>query len=119
MPPTAEGWVPEHFYAEVLAVLRRQFLIERVLTETQATAAVGRHLPARVSATTSGGPYARRMWIRRAIAVVLLVVGGAWFFQGIGVIEGSFMTGEALWAMIGVVCVLAGIALMVIRPTRV
>ncbi len=35
VPPTAEGWVPEHFYAEVLAVLRRQFLIERVLTETQ------------------------------------------------------------------------------------
>jgi hypothetical protein len=59
------------------------------------------------------------MWIRRAIAVVLLVVGGVWFFQGIGVIEGSFMTGEALWAVIGVVFVVAGIALLVIRPTRV
>ena len=42
LPPDAEGWVPEHFYAEVLAVLRRQFLIERKLTESQATAAVGR-----------------------------------------------------------------------------
>ena len=59
------------------------------------------------------------MWIRRAIAVVLLVVGGVWFFQGIGVIEGSFMTGEALWAVIGVVLVVAGIALLVFRPTRV
>jgi hypothetical protein len=59
------------------------------------------------------------MWIRRAIAVVLLVVGGVWFFQGIGVIEGSFMTGEALWAVIGVVFVVAGIALLVVRPTRV
>jgi hypothetical protein len=59
------------------------------------------------------------MWIRRAIAVVLLVVGGVWFFQGIGLIEGSFMTGEALWAVIGVVCVVAGIALLVVRPTRV
>jgi hypothetical protein len=38
----AERWVPEHFYAEVLAVRRRQFLIERKLTESQATAAVNR-----------------------------------------------------------------------------
>ena len=59
------------------------------------------------------------MWVRRAIALVLLVVGGVWFFQGVGVIEGSFMTGEALWAVIGVACVAAGIALLVIRPTRV
>jgi predicted nucleic acid-binding protein len=34
--------VPEHFYAEVLGVLRRQFLIERTISEAQATAAVGR-----------------------------------------------------------------------------
>jgi hypothetical protein len=57
------------------------------------------------------------MWIRRAIAIVLLLVGAVWFFQGIGVIEGSFMTGEALWAVIGVVCLIAGAALLV-RPAR-
>ncbi|MDQ1431188.1 MAG: hypothetical protein QOF40_1790 [Actinomycetota bacterium] len=57
------------------------------------------------------------MWIRRVVAIVLLVVGAVWFFQGIGVIEGSFMTGEAIWAVIGVVCVLAGVALLV-RPAR-
>ena len=50
---------------------------------------------------------------------MLLVVGGVWFFQGVGVIEGSFMTGEALWAVIGAVCVVAGVALLVMRPTRV
>lgn len=38
----AEGWVPEHFYAEVLAVVRRQLLIGETITEAQATAAVGR-----------------------------------------------------------------------------
>ncbi|HEY3672314.1 MAG TPA: hypothetical protein VGN51_15365 [Acidimicrobiia bacterium] len=59
------------------------------------------------------------MWIRRAIAIALLLVGGVWFFQGIGVIEGSFMTGEALWAVIGLLCVAGGIALLVVRPTRV
>ena len=58
------------------------------------------------------------MWIRRAIAVALLVVGVVWFFQGVGVIEGSFMTGEALWAVIGVVCVVAGLALLLVRPSR-
>jgi hypothetical protein len=57
------------------------------------------------------------MWIRRAIAIVLLLVGAVWFFQGIGVIEGSFMTGEAVWAVIGVVCVIAGAALL-LRPAR-
>jgi hypothetical protein len=34
------------------------------------------------------------------------------------VIEGSFMTGEALWAVIGVVCVAAGIALLLVKPSR-
>jgi hypothetical protein len=58
------------------------------------------------------------VWIRRAIAIVLLVVGGVWFFQGVGVIEGSFMTGEALWAVIGVVCVAAGLALLLVKPSR-
>jgi hypothetical protein len=59
------------------------------------------------------------MWIRRVVAIVLIVVGGVWCLQGIGVIEGSFMTGEALWAVIGVVCVVAGIALLLVKPTRV
>lgn len=59
------------------------------------------------------------MWIRRTIAIVLLLVGGVWFLQGIGVLEGSFMTGEAVWAVIGAACALAGVALLVIRPRRV
>lgn len=42
IPPGAEGWVPEHFYAEVLAVVRRRMLIEKTITEVQATAAVDR-----------------------------------------------------------------------------
>ena len=41
LPADAEGWVPEHFYAEVLAVLRRQLLIDKI-TESQAAVAVGR-----------------------------------------------------------------------------
>lgn len=41
VPASSEGWVPEHFYAEVLAVLRRRWLEGR-LTESGATAAVTR-----------------------------------------------------------------------------
>ena len=58
------------------------------------------------------------MWIRRAIAVVLLAVGAVWFFQGVGVIAGSFMTGEAVWAVIGAACVVAGVALLLVKPSR-
>jgi hypothetical protein len=43
--------------------------------------------------------------------VVLLVVGAVWIGQGIGAIHGSFMTGEPLWAAIGAVCVVVGLAL--------
>ena len=68
---------------------------------------------------TRAGPSGRGGWVRRAIAIVLIVVGVVWFFQGVGVIEGSFMTGEALWAVIGTVCIVAGVALLVVRPTRV
>lgn len=42
IPAGSDGWVPEHFYAEVLAVLRRRWLVEGKLTESQATAAVSR-----------------------------------------------------------------------------
>ncbi len=61
--------------------------------------------------------YAHIMWIRRAIAIALILVGVVWFFQGVGVIEGSFMTGEAVWAVIGVGCVIVGGAIL-LRPAR-
>ena len=57
------------------------------------------------------------MWIRRTVAVVLLVVGAVWVLQGVGLLGGSFMTGEALWAVIGVACLGAGV-LLLRRPRR-
>ena len=51
------------------------------------------------------------MWVRVVIGVVLVLVGAVWFLQGVGVIGGSFMTGEAVWAVIGAACVIGGIAL--------
>jgi len=52
------------------------------------------------------------MWPRLVIGVLLVLVGGVWFSQGIGAIGGSFMTGDAVWAVIGAICVFFGIALL-------
>ena len=59
------------------------------------------------------------MRIRAVLGAVLVIIGGVWFFQGVGVIEGSFMTGEAIWAVIGVVCAAAGAVLVLRPPSRV
>ncbi len=50
--------------------------------------------------------------IRRIIGVVLVATGGVWIAQGSGALGGSFMTGEGLWTVIGIVAVLFGIALL-------
>jgi hypothetical protein len=52
------------------------------------------------------------MWIRVVIGVVFLLVGGVWIGQGVGWIHGSFMTGDAVWAIIGAVAVAIGIWLV-------
>ena len=50
----------------------------------------------------------RRTWVT-VIGVVLALLGLLWFLQGIGVVGGSFMSGEPVWAVIGLVMlVLAG-----------
>ena len=51
------------------------------------------------------------------IAGVLLILGGAvWFLQGIGVLPGSFMTGQTRWAVYGAIAIAAGV--LVIRFGR-
>lgn len=43
--------------------------------------------------------------IANVAAILLGVVGIVWFFQGIGVIKGSFMSDDITWAIIGLVCI--------------
>jgi len=47
-----------------------------------------------------------------ALGGILFAVGVVWFGQGIGLIGGSFMTGEAVWAVIGALCMVAGVYLV-------
>lgn len=39
----------------------------------------------------------------RLLAVVAVVFGAAWMLQGLGVTEGSFMSGDMNWFWIGLV----------------
>lgn len=48
------------------------------------------------------------MWVLLILGAILVLVGLVWFGQGVGLIGGSSMTGEALWAVIGAVCIVFG-----------
>ena len=53
------------------------------------------------------------------VGVVLVVVGAIWFFQGINVLPGSFMTGQTQWAVYGGIAFVAGgILLFIARRLR-
>jgi hypothetical protein len=44
--------------------------------------------------------------------VVLALLGLLWFLQGVGVVGGSFMSGEPVWAVIGLVLLLLAARLL-------
>jgi hypothetical protein len=47
----------------------------------------------------------------RIVALIAVLAGIVFFFQGIGVIPGSFMTGRSEWAVIGAALVAGAAAL--------
>ena len=47
----------------------------------------------------------------RIVAILLILIGLIWTGQGFGWIRGSFMTGSLFWAVVGLVCLVAGAAL--------
>lgn len=57
------------------------------------------------------------MRTRLIVGVLMCVVGGVWFLQGIGVLKGSFMTGQGLWTLIGVILLGYGLR-MILRARR-
>ena len=54
----------------------------------------------------------------RVVSVVLMATGAIWFLQGVGVLPGSFMTGQTRWAVNGSVTAAAGLLLWVASKRR-
>ena len=49
---------------------------------------------------------AKPLWV--VVGVVLVLLGLLWTLQGIGVIEGSSMSGTTTWSIIGPIVLLVG-----------
>jgi membrane protein implicated in regulation of membrane protease activity len=49
-----------------------------------------------------------------AVGILLILNGLIWFFQGINVLPGSFMTGQMKWAVYGVLCSAVGVVVLVV-----
>lgn len=52
--------------------------------------------------------------VLRVVAVLLILMGITWFFQGINVLPGSFMTGHIEWAYYGGCAVVVGAGLLLV-----
>jgi len=48
-----------------------------------------------------------------ALGALVALTGTVWTLQGLGYIGGSFMSGATLWAVIGPIVVLVGLAIIV------
>ncbi len=46
------------------------------------------------------------------IGVALILAGGIWFMQGVGVLPGSAMSGQTQWAIYGAIAILLGAGLL-------
>jgi hypothetical protein len=52
------------------------------------------------------------------VAAVLILLGALWALQGIGVIGGSAMSGNSMWAIIGPILVIIGIGVGLVALRR-
>jgi hypothetical protein len=59
-----------------------------------------------------------RSGILTAVGVVLTIAGVIWALQGFGVIGGSFMSGNSVWAIIGPVVAAVGLVITGIGARR-
>ena len=55
------------------------------------------------------------------VGALLAIAGTVWFFQGVNLLPGSFMTGRLEWAVYGATALCLGVALIALarrRPQR-
>ena len=46
--------------------------------------------------------------LKAVVGVLLVVIGALWILQGLNVVQGSMMSGQTMWFVIGVVVALLG-----------
>jgi hypothetical protein len=51
-------------------------------------------------------------WLALALGLLAVVVGAVWTLQGLGYLTGSVMTDQQIWALVGPLVALAGLALI-------
>ena len=56
--------------------------------------------------------YRMRQIVLTVLGVLVALAGAVWTLQGLGYIGGSFMSGATLWAVIGPIVLLAGLAII-------
>ena len=64
------------------------------------------------------GDHTWRKAVLVTVGVVVALLGAIFTLQGLGVIGGSAMTGSTLWAILGPIIAVAGIALVVFGLRR-
>ena len=57
-------------------------------------------------------------WVLRVLGMLMALVGIVWILQGVNILPGSFMTGQPLYAVLGVVVGAVGVLLLVLANRR-
>ena len=52
------------------------------------------------------------MWTRGVIGIVFCLAGAVWIAQGTNALHGSGMSGHGVWAVLGIVLIVLGLALL-------
>jgi hypothetical protein len=47
-------------------------------------------------------------WLKAIVGIVFVAFGALWTLQGVNVVQGSFMSGQTMWLVIGIILVLLG-----------
>ncbi|MDG9675431.1 hypothetical protein [Micromonospora sp. DH14] len=53
-----------------------------------------------------------RGWLPLTLGLLAVVIGAVWTVQGLGYVDGSVMTDQKIWAVIGPVVALAGLVVL-------
>jgi hypothetical protein len=56
--------------------------------------------------------------VLNVVGGLMALMGTVWFFQGIGVLPGSFMSGQPQWAMYGSITAIAGLGILLFARRR-